>query len=97
MQPDDAADLVAELPTEQAAKLLEEMEPEEARDVRRLLTYDERAAGGLMTSDPIILPPDATIAQALAMARRADTPPALAAIMFVCGPRWKPPPDDSSA
>ena len=92
MQPDDAADLVAELPTEQAAKLLEEMEPEEARDVRRLLTYDERAAGGLMTSDPIILPPDATIAQALAMARRADTPPALAAIMFVCRPPLETPP-----
>ena len=91
MQPDDAADLVAELPTEQAAKLLEEMEPEEARDVRRLLTYDERAAGGLMTSDPIILPPDATIAQALAMARRADTPPALAAIMFVCRPPLETP------
>ncbi|MGO1590959.1 MAG: magnesium transporter MgtE N-terminal domain-containing protein [Ancrocorticia sp.] len=91
MQPDDAADLVADLPTEQAAELLEQMEPEEARDVRRLLTYDERAAGGLMTSDPIILPPDATIAQALAMARRADTPPALAAIMFVCRPPLETP------
>ena len=91
MQPDDAADLVAELPTEQAAMLLEQMEPEEARDIRRLLSYDERAAGGLMTSDPIILPPDATIAQALAMARRADIPPALAAIMFVCRPPLETP------
>lgn len=91
MQPDDAADLVAELPTEQAAMLLEQMEPEEARDIRRLLSYDERAAGGLMTTDPIILPPDATIAQALAMARRADIPPALAAIMFVCRPPLETP------
>lgn len=91
MQPDDAADLVAELPTDQAAVLLEQMEPGEARDVRRLLAYDERAAGGLMTSDPIILPPDASIAQALAMARRADTPPALAAIMFVSRPPLETP------
>lgn len=91
MQPDDAADLVAELPTEQAALLLEHMEPEEAEDVRRLLTYDERAAGGLMTTDPIILPPESTIAQALASARRADIPPALAAIMFVCRPPLETP------
>ena len=91
MQPDDAADLVAELPTEQAALLLSRMEPEEAEDVRRLLSYDERTAGGLMTPDPIILPPEATIAQALASARRADIPPALAAIMFVCRPPLETP------
>ncbi len=91
MEPDDAADLVRELPTEQAALLLEKMEPDEAEDVRRLLTYDERTAGGLMTTDPIILPPEATIAQALASARRADIPPALAAIMFVCRPPLETP------
>lgn len=91
MQPDDAADLVAELPVEQAADLLERMEPEEAEDVRRLLAYEERTAGGLMTTEPIILPPDATIAQALASARRADIPPALAAIMFVCRPPLETP------
>ena len=79
MQPDDAADLVAELPTDQAAELLERMEPEEAQDVRRLLAYEERTAGGLMTTEPIVLPPEATIATALASARRADIPPALAA------------------
>lgn len=91
MQPDDAADLVAELPTDQAAMLLERMEPAEAEDVRRLLSYDERTAGGLMTTEPIILAPDATIAQALASARRADIPPALAAIMFVCRPPLETP------
>ncbi len=91
MEPGDAADLVRELPTDQAALLLEKMEPDEAEDVRRLLTYDERTAGGLMTTEPIILPPEATIAQALASARRADIPPALAAIMFVCRPPLETP------
>ncbi|MCF2707375.1 magnesium transporter [Arcanobacterium haemolyticum] len=91
MQPDDAADLVAELPTEQAALLLDKMEPDEAEDVRRLLSYDERTAGGLMTTEPIILPPDATIAQALASASRADIAPALAAIIFVCRPPTETP------
>ena len=91
MQPDDAADLVAELPTDQAAELLDRMEPEEAQDVRRLLAYEERTAGGLMTTEPIVLPPEATIATALASARRADIPPALAAIMFVCRPPLETP------
>ena len=91
MQPDDAADLVAELPTDQAAVLLDRMKPEEAEDVRRLLAYEERTAGGLMTTEPIVLPPEATIATALASARRADIPPALAAIMFVCRPPLETP------
>ena len=82
---------MAELPTDQAAVLLDRMKPEEAEDVRRLLAYEERTAGGLMTTEPIVLPPEATIATALASARRADIPPALAAIMFVCRPPLETP------
>ena len=37
MDPDDAADLIAELAPEMAERLLDRMEPEEAKDVRRLL------------------------------------------------------------
>ncbi|HHW83857.1 MAG TPA: CBS domain-containing protein [Actinomycetales bacterium] len=91
MQPDDAADLVAELPEHQAAALLELMEPEEAEDVRRLLAYEEDEAGGLMTTEPIILPPEATIATALAQARRQDIAPALAAMVIVCRPPLETP------
>ncbi len=91
MQPDDAADLGADLPTDTAALLLESMGDDEAADVRRLLRYDERTAGGLMTPNPIILGPDATVAQALASASRRDIPPALAAIVFVCRPPLETP------
>ncbi|MDK6420031.1 magnesium transporter, partial [Actinotignum timonense] len=76
--PDDAADLVSELPEAQAQHLLNLMEPEEAKDVRRLLTYAESTAGSLMTTEPIVLGPDATVAQMLASVRREDIPTSLA-------------------
>jgi len=91
MQPDDAADLVSELSTQQASELLALMEPEEAEDVRRLLVYDEHTAGGLMTTEPVILPPEATVATALAHARRRDVTPALAAMVFVVRPPLETP------
>ncbi|VEG27197.1 magnesium transporter MgtE N-terminal domain-containing protein [Actinomyces howellii] len=91
MQPDDAADLVAELPQIKATELLGLMQPEEAEDVRRLLTYDEYTAGGLMTTEPIILPPEATVAGFLAQARKAEMTPALAAVAFVCRPPLETP------
>jgi Mg/Co/Ni transporter MgtE len=83
MQPDDAADLLGELPDDQAAELLELMEPDEAKDVRRLLAYEEDTAGGLMTTEPVILGPETPIALALAHVRRKDVPPALASMVFV--------------
>jgi len=91
MQPDDAADLIAELPTEQATELLELMEPEEAEDVRRLLAYEEHTAGGLMTTEPLIMGPESSAASALAQARREDVPPALAAMIFVARPPLETP------
>ena len=91
MQPDDAADLVNELPTDIARSLLELMEPEEAEDVRRLIAYDERTAGGLMTTEPLILPPEATVAVALAHARRSDVTPALATLVLVVRPPLETP------
>ncbi|AEG43599.1 magnesium transporter MgtE N-terminal domain-containing protein [Isoptericola variabilis] len=91
MQPDDAADLLHELPDEQAARLLELMEPEEAEDVRRLLAYAEDTAGGLMTTEPVILGPETPIATALAHIRRQDLPPALASMVFVVRPPLETP------
>ncbi|MEQ7845907.1 magnesium transporter MgtE N-terminal domain-containing protein [Nocardioides kribbensis] len=84
MSPDDAADLIAELPPETAATLLELMEPDEAEDVRRLMSYVEDTAGAMMTPEPVILGPDATIADALAHVRNPDLTPSLAALVYVC-------------
>ncbi|MBO0844109.1 MAG: magnesium transporter [Nocardioides sp.] len=84
MSPDDAADLIADLPPETAAKLLDLMEPHEAEDVRRLMSYAEETAGAMMTPEPVILGPDATIADALAQIRQAELPVSLAAMVYVC-------------
>jgi CBS domain-containing protein/sporulation protein YlmC with PRC-barrel domain len=91
MDPGDAADLISELPSEQAEDLLERMEPDEADDIRRLLTYDDFSAGGLMTTEPVVLGPDATVAQALAQVRNADLSPALASQVYVTRPPTETP------
>lgn len=91
MDADDAADLIAELPAEMAELLLGEMEPDEAEDLRRLLTYEEFTAGGMMTPEPVIVPPDATVADALALVRQEELSPATAAMIFVCRPPLETP------
>jgi Mg/Co/Ni transporter MgtE len=91
MEPDDATDLLKELTPEQREELLGHMEPDEAAPLRRLLTYDENTAGGMMTTEPVILAPDATIAHALAVVRKAELSPALASTVFVCRPPLETP------
>ncbi|MCS7479748.1 magnesium transporter MgtE N-terminal domain-containing protein [Umezawaea endophytica] len=84
MDPDDAADLLAELSEFDKDRLLGLMEPEESEPVKRLLEYNFDTAGGLMTPEPVVLAPDATVAEALARVRNPDLTPALASMVFVC-------------
>ncbi|MEY2847828.1 MAG: hypothetical protein RI885_493 [Actinomycetota bacterium] len=91
MQPDDAADLIAQLSDERGEVLLDLMQPEEADDVRMLLAYAPDTAGGLMTTDPIIVSADATVAEGLALIRRHELAPALGAAVCVTLPPYEPP------
>ena len=91
MGPDDAADLMANLPAERAEALLELMDDEEAEDIRALLKYEPYTAGGMMTPEPIVCAADTTIAEAMALIRRKEVEPVLAAQVFVTLPPYETP------
>lgn len=86
MDPDDAADLLGAMNPAEAEMLLGRMDPGESDPVRRLLKHSPNTAGGLMTSDPIVLTPDTTVAEALARVRDPDLTPALSSLVFVARP-----------
>jgi magnesium transporter len=71
MAPDEAADLLAELPEERSKSILGMMEKEEAADVRKLLTYPEDSAGGIMTTEYITVSAGKSAAAAMKTIRQA--------------------------
>ena len=70
MHPDDAADVMGEFEPSQAEAILQEMEQEEAEDVRELLTYPPESAAGIMTPDFVSVGPYLTADEALAQLGR---------------------------
>ena len=84
MDPDDAADLLREVGQERAQALLALMEPEDAEDVQRLMKYEDYSAGGMMTTEPIVLTADSTVAEALAKVRASEISAGLASQVFIC-------------
>nr|WP_179446598.1 CBS domain-containing protein [Naumannella cuiyingiana] len=84
MDPDDAADLIKELAPDIAEQLLARMERTDAETVRQLMAYADETAGGMMTTEPVILPADARVADALALVRNEELTPALAGMVYVC-------------
>jgi magnesium transporter len=72
---DDAAEVVAEADPEQAQALLADLSaraPEDAAEVRELLSYPEGSAGRLMTDKFVRLSVSMSVDEALAAVRRAD-------------------------
>ncbi|MDC4452288.1 CBS domain-containing protein, partial [Acinetobacter baumannii] len=75
-----------------AEMLLKRMDPGDSASVRRLLTHSPDTAGGLMTSNPVVLTPDTAVAEALARARDPDLTAALSSMGFVVRPPTATPP-----
>ncbi|MGE5221321.1 MAG: magnesium transporter MgtE N-terminal domain-containing protein [Omnitrophica WOR_2 bacterium] len=69
MEPDEAADLLAELPKERSEDLLELMEDDDENVVRKLLSYPDDSAGGLMTTEYASIRPGLTAEQAIVALR----------------------------
>lgn len=65
MGPDEVADLLKQLPEERAQMLLHQMKPEDSEDIQDLLGYEENTAGGMMTTDFIVLNQTHTVQEAL--------------------------------
>jgi magnesium transporter len=81
MAPDEAADLLAELPQDRKHELLKLMEDDEAEDVRKLLTYPEDTAGGIMNTEYFIVPSFFNAAQVLERLR--ETTPEAETIYYL--------------
>lgn len=60
MSPDAAADLIANLPPDTSEEVLQEMGYREAEEVEGLLQFGEHTAGGMMTTEMVVVGEDAT-------------------------------------
>jgi magnesium transporter len=60
MSPDAAADLIANLAPEKSEAVLQEMGHREAEEVEGLLQFRENTAGGMMTTEMVVVGEDAT-------------------------------------
>ena len=70
MSPDDAADLLAELPSEKAKAIISQMtDIEQAEDIEELLTFKDDSAGGIMSTDYLALNSKMAVEEALAYLR----------------------------
>jgi len=69
---DDAADLLAELPDDECQQLLSTISPATATRIRKLMSYSEDSAGGIMDPVLISVSEDATVAQAVSKIRAAE-------------------------
>lgn len=65
MAPDERADLFRELPAKVFKKLLNLAKKEEAQDIKKLVDYEEDAAGSLMTTELVELRRDMSARQAI--------------------------------
>ena len=67
MEPDESAEVLRDLDEEHSESILAQMSPSVAKQLRRLVQFDETHAGGIMTSHLLILKESDTVADALAL------------------------------
>ncbi len=83
MAPDAAADVLDDMPRAQADDLIARMDAEESTDVKLLLSYPERSAGGIMTTDFVIALEHETTRQAIEYIRGQLDKPDLVYYVYI--------------
>jgi CBS domain-containing protein len=74
MEPDEAVDLLQDLPDEKKQELIETMEEDKKEELQELLEFEEKTAGGIMTTDCISCLQTDTIGRAMEIFKRSDDP-----------------------
>lgn len=69
MEPDEAADVIADLPKKKAQELLSLMEADEALEIKQLLKFPEDSAGGIMTTDYVVVREDFSAQECMVVIR----------------------------
>jgi len=80
---DEAADLIGELETHESEKVLEHIASDDEKVLRRLLTYGDDTAGGIMNPEVVALTPGETVDDAIHFLRTAEAGISIAAVYVV--------------
>jgi CBS domain-containing protein len=83
MSPDDAVDVLEELDDEKARELFDLMEDHEKVDVAELMSYEADTAGGLMTTEFVIIPRNLTVKEAIEHLRQMARTPHMVYYIYV--------------
>jgi magnesium transporter len=83
MDSDDAADLLANVSEDVAERVLASIDVEDSREVRRLLSYGEETAGGIMQAELVAVPENATVAETINRLRTLEEAVSEPASIFV--------------
>ena len=74
MSPDAAADLIQNLEPDTSKEVLEEMDHREAQEVTELMRFGENTAGGMMTTEFVVVGEDATRGEVVDYIRFHEVP-----------------------
>jgi magnesium transporter len=72
MPADEAADILDSMPAEASEEVLEEMQNLEANHVRNLLQFEEHTAGGMMTTEFVVVGQDSNTAEVVTYLRHQE-------------------------
>jgi Mg/Co/Ni transporter MgtE len=86
MELDEAVDALRDLDTDEREQILASMAPRPLGALRSLLAYDEDTAGGIMTSDLITIPIDASVGRAISEITAARNRPDQVGFVVIIDP-----------